>query len=529
MAWDAIVIGAGHNGLVAAATLARAKLRVLVLERRPVIGGATVTEEIIPGYRFSRLSYVNSLFRPEIARELRLDRHGLELLPRNPSSFTPLPDGRSLLLGPDPALNAREIAKFSARDADAFPRYEAALERLARFVEPLLDEPPVDPASRRLRDRLEALRLLARTRRLGPDLYRLVRMIAAPANALLDEWFESEPLKATLATDAIIGAMASPSTPGTAYVLFHHVMGETQGARGVWAYIRGGMGSLASALASAARELGVEIRTESPVARILTDGDRVTGVATMKGDEHRAPLVLSSADPHVTFLKLVEPSVLPEDFRSRIESLDFTSAVFKLNVALDGVPEFRAAPGKEAGPWLRGTIHIAPDRDYIERAYDDARRGRPSEQPVLECTIPSVIDDSLAPPGKHVLGMFVQYAPNRLAEGTWDDAKAPFVERCLGVLEEYAPGVRSRIVGIDALSPLDLEREFSLTGGNIFHGAMTLDQLAFLRPAPGWSRYRTPVFGLLLCGAGAHPGGGVIGAAGRNAAREALRLRARRR
>jgi phytoene dehydrogenase-like protein len=523
--YDAIVIGAGHNGLVAACYLAKARLRVLVLERRAIAGGAAITEEVVPSYKFSRLAYVNSLFRPEIIRELRLRDYGFAMLPRNPSSFTPFPDGRRLFLGPDRAATLAEIARFSARDAEAYPRYEALLERLVEVIEPTLDRPPPDPLSRRPADLLELLRLGWRARRLGKELFELVKMLSGSATALLDRWFESEELKVTLATDAIIGAMAAPSSPGTAYVLFHHVMGETDGARGVWGYVRGGMGALSDALARAARDLGAEVRTSSPVATIVVRGGRAAGVVTESGDELRGALVLSNADPKRTFLELVPRGSLPDDFVREVEALDFSSPVFKLNLALSSLPDFTAFPGKEPGPQHRGTIHISPSLESIERAYDDARRGRPSASPILECTIPSVLDDSLAPPGHHVMGMFIQYAPYALKEGSWDLEKERFADRAIDLLDSYAPGFRASVIARDALSPLDLEREFSLTGGNIFHGAMGPAQLFFLRPLGGWSRYRTPIPGLYLCGAGAHPGGGILGACGRNAARQALKDR----
>ena len=524
--YDAIIIGAGHNGLVAAAYLARAGRSVLVLERRHVVGGASVTEEIVPGFKFSRLAYVNSLFRPEIIRDLGLPKYGFELLPRNPSSFTPFPDGRFLLLGPDREATQREIAKFSVKDAEAYPRYESMLERLAGVLEPMLDRPPFDPQRSKLREWFATMRTAVRAKRLGVDMYRLVAMLSGPASTFLDEWFESEELKVTLATDAIIGAMASPSTPGTAYVLFHHVMGETNGARGVWAYVKGGMGALSGAIAASARESGAEIRTEAGVERVLIENGRAVGVVTEGGEEIRAGVVLSNADPQITFLRLAKDGAYPDGFLAQIRSLDFSSGVFKLNLALDALPNFTACPGSSPGPQHRGTIHISPTLEWIDEAYRDALGGRTSRRPVLECTIPSVLDDSIAPEGKHVMSLFVQYVPYRLAEGDWDEEKHRFADRCIDLLEEYAPGFRSSVIAKDPLSPLDLEREYSLTGGNIFHGAMTPNQLFFLRPVGGWSGYRTPVPGLYLCGAGAHPGGGVLGACGRNAARVVLKEKA---
>ena len=533
--FDAIVIGAGHNGLVAAAYLARAGLSILVLERREIVGGAVVTEEIVPGFRFSRAAYVQSLFRPEIVRELRLADYGFSVIARSPSSFTPLPDGRSLMLGPDPAMNYQEIKKFSARDAETFPGYEAMLERAARFIEPLLDMAPPDLAAKGWRHRLETIRDLARLGwraiRLGRDLPVFLELITAPASLILERWFESEPLKSTLATDAIIGAMASPSTPGSGYVLFHHVMGQTDGVRGVWGYVRGGMGSLSEAIAAAARAHGATILTGCPVARISVEGGQATGVVLEDGTKIRARLILSNADPKATFLKLLPHGSLPDDFRHRISTIDFSTSVTKINVALDRLPSFTARPGHAVGPQHCGTIHLVSTMEEIEAAYRDALAGQPSARPVIEMTLPSALDPTVAPPGKHVMSLFVQYTPYALARGTWDDSgiKDAFADRVFQVIEESAPGFTTSVLARDVLSPIDLERIFGLTGGNIFHGAMRLDQLFWFRPAPGWSRYRTPVENLYLCGAGAHPGGGVLGAGGRNAARAALADLPRRR
>lgn len=523
--YDAIIIGAGHNGLVAACYLAKAGLKVLVVEKRYIIGGATVTEEIVPGFKFSRLAYVNSLFRPEIIKDLRLKKFGFQLFPRNPSSFTPLPDGRYLLMGPNREKTQQEIAKFSKKDAEAYPKYEQMLETLVEVIEPTLDQTPPDPLSFNAASWLDFIKLGVRARRLGDDFYRLVSMLTGPASLFLGEWFESDALKATLATDAVIGAMASPSSQGTAYVLFHHIMGETNGARGVWAYVKGGLGALSDAVAGAAHAMGVDIRTQCPASEITIERGSATGIVTEAGEDISAGIVLSSADPMVTFTRLVSEGNLPKNFLRRIEAIDFSSATFKLNLALSELPDFKALSGKEPGPQHRGTIHISPTLDWIEKAYEDAVRGYPSEKPVLECTIPSVLDDSLAPPGRHVMSIFVQYAPYKLIEGSWDEAKDGFADRCIDLLTEFAPGFKGSVIAKDPISPLDLEREFSLTGGNIFHGAMVPHQLYFQRPLGGWARYRTPIKGLYLCGAGAHPGGGVIGACGRNAAREAIKDR----
>jgi phytoene dehydrogenase-like protein len=525
--YDAIVVGAGHNGLVTACYLARAGLQVLVLERRYLVGGACVTEETFPGFKVSTAAYVTSLFRKEIVRDLRLAEYGFEVLPRDPSSFTPYPDGRFLLLGADPAANHEEIAKFSPRDAERYPQYEAMLERVAAFVEPTLTMTPPDLRRPRLRDVLRLIALGRSFLRLGPAALEAVEVLTGSARAILDRRFESAELKATLATDAVIGAMASPSMPGTGYVLFHHVMGETDGRRGVWGYVRGGMGGLTQALARAARDLGVEIRCEAEVARILLRDGRVTGLALVSGEEFRAPVVASNADARVTFTHLVDRRALPPEFVAAVERINYQSASLKINVALAELPSFRACPGGRPSPHHRGTIHICPDLDYIERAYDDAKFGRPSERPVLECTIPSVVDPTVAPPRQHLMSIFVQYAPYALREATWDQLGERFADRCFALLDEYAPNFRRSVLARQVLTPLDLERTFNLTGGNIFQGAMTLEQLFALRPVLGYAGYRTPVNGLYLCGAAAHPGGGVMGTPGWNAAREILRARRR--
>ncbi|MGH7309588.1 MAG: phytoene desaturase family protein [Candidatus Rokuibacteriota bacterium] len=520
--YDAIIVGAGHNGLVTAGYLARAGLRVLVLERRHVVGGACVTEETFPGFKVSTAAYVNSLFRKEIVRDLRLADYGYQVLARNPSSFTPYPDGRSLMLGPDPALTHREIAKFSSRDAERYPQYEAMLERVAAVVEPTITMTPPDLLRPGLDDLAKLFSLGRAFRRLGTGAGEAVEMLSGAARPILDRWFESDQLKSTLATDAVIGMMASPSMPGTAYVLFHHVMGETDGKRGVWGYVRGGMGALTQALAAAARQCGAEIRCEAEVASILVREGRVTGVALVGGDEPAAPIVASNADAHVTFTRLIDPKVLPPEFVEAVRRISYDSASLKINVALAELPSFRACPGTDPGPQHRGTIHICPDQDYIERGYDDAKYGQPSVRPILEITIPSVVDPTVAPPGQHLMSIFVQYAPYSLRGNDWDTLREPFADRCFALLDEYAPNFTRSVLARQVLTPLDLERVFSLTGGNIFQGAMTLSQLFAFRPVMGFAGYRTPIGGLFLCGAAAHPGGGIIGAAGLNAAREIL-------
>jgi phytoene dehydrogenase-like protein len=522
--YDLIVIGGGHNGLVTAAYLARAGVKVLVLERREVLGGACVTEEVWPGYKVSTAAYVNSLLRPEIIRDLELKRHGFQMLPRNPSSFTPFPDGRSLLLGPDKALTHREVSKFSAKDADALSKYEAMLERVADFLEPTLVQTPPNPWSLRPGNLVQLARLGLAFLKLGHDGQKAVEILTGAATPILDRWFESEQLKVTLATDAIIGAMASPSMPGTAYVLFHHVMGECDGARGVWGYVRGGMGGISNAIAAAAREKGAEIRTNAEVAKILVKDGAVRGVALADGTEILAPRVASGVDANVTFLKLMSAGDLPADFVQAVRHIDYASASCKINIALSELPDFTALPGTAPGPQHRGTIHISPTMEYIERAYDDAKYGYPSKQPIIEATIPSVLDDTLAPPGKYVMSMFTQYFPYKLAPGLQlEEEKEKYADRCFEMMERFAPNFRRAVIHRQVLSPVDLERRFGLTGGNIMQGVMSLSSLSFMRPVPGYADYRTPVRGLYLCGAATHPGGGVMGACGYNAAREIRR------
>jgi len=516
---DVIIIGAGHNGLVTAAYLARNGFKVLVLERRDVLGGCCVTEEVWPGYKVSTAAYVNSLLRPEIIRDLELKKFGFEMLPRSPSSFSPFPDGRYLMMGPDKELTHREISKFSAKDADAMPRYEAMLSRVADFLEPLLMQSPPDPWSNRVSDVWQLGKLGIKFRELGEHSAEAIEVLTGAARPILDPWFESEQLKVTLATDAVIGVQASPSMPGTAYVLFHHVMGECNGVRSVWGYVRGGMGGISNALADSAKAHGAEIITEAEVGQILVKHNQVNGVALKDGRQFFASRVVSGADCHVTFRKLIDPAILPDEFRRSIESIDYSSATIKINVALGELPNFTCLPGTQPGPQHRGTVHICPDFDYLERAYDDSKYSKPSASPILECTMATAVDDTLAPPGKHLMSMFIQYAPYKLREGNWDQIKEGFADRCFDIMNEYAPNFKSSVLHRQIISPVDLERIYGITGGNIFHGAMSLDKMFFLRPAAGYANYRTPIQGLYLCGASTHPGGGVMGACGWNAAR----------
>jgi phytoene dehydrogenase-like protein len=533
--YDCIVIGGGHNGLVAAAYVAKAGRSVCVLERRHVLGGCAVTEGLWPGYKVSTAAYVISLFLPQIIRELRLKHYGLKILPRNPSSFTPLLDGRYLMMGPDEGATLREIAKFSERDAQAYPRYQALLERVAQVMEPVLSQAAPDPlplpneqrrigVGKRLRDTRKLWDMYRAFAELGEQLPEALELLTGAARPILERWFEAEVLRATLATDAIIGAFDSISSPGTAYVLLHHVMGEAGGARGVWGYVEGGMGGLADALEKACRDLRVDIQREAEVGRIAVVDGAVRGVLLEGGGVIEAPVVASSVDAHLTFERFLHEDELPASFLKAIRRIDYKSASAKINLALAEPPEFRCLPGKGVGPQHHGTMHVGPTLDYLERAYDDAKYGWPSTEPVLEMTLPSSVDDTIAPVGKHVMSMFVQFAPYKLADGkSWDDIKEDFGDRCIELLARYAPNVPAAIEHRQVVSPLDLERTFGLTGGNIMQGAMGLGGLYFMRPTPGWADHRTPIRGLYLCGAASHPGGGVMGACGMNAAREILR------
>jgi len=522
--YDAVIVGGGHNGLVASAYLAKGGLKVLVVERRLYVGGASVTEEPWPGYKVSTAAYVISLLRPEVARELELKRHGLVVYPQDPPYFQPYPDGRHLMLWNDYAKTRQEIRKFSARDAERYEDYEKSLNRLAEFVEPLLLMTPPNPTSSRGRDLLGLLRAARLARGLKKDLFSEIEILVGSAKDFLDSWFESEELKALLCGQAVIGTFAGPRTPGTAYVLFHHVMGEVDGMRGCWGVVRGGMGQVSECIAQAARERGVAIRCDAPVEQILVRDGRAQGVVLKGGEEIRARLVVSNADPKVTFGKLMDAKRdLPPEYARGVERFRASGSSVKVNYALSELPDFTALPGKTPGPQHKGTIDICPTLDYMERAYDEAKYGRWSSEPFLEAVIPTAYDDSIAPPGRHIMSVFCQFGPYELKEGTWDTEKEKFGDRVTEIFTRYAPNFGGSVLHRQVVSPLDLERDFSLTHGNIFQGDMTLDQLFFMRPVAGYADYRTPVRGLYLCGACTHPGGGVMGACGRNASGEILR------
>jgi phytoene dehydrogenase-like protein len=521
--YDVVIVGGGHNGLVTAAYLAGRGLQTLVLERRSLVGGASVTEEPWPGYKVSTAAYVLSLLRPQVARDLNLKKHGLTVYPQDPPYFQPYADGRYLMIWNDYAKTRQEISRFSRKDADVYEEYERTLNRLAEFIEPVLLMTPPDPASSRWRDLLALLRLGRLARGLKKDIYSEVSILTQSAQDFLDSWFESEELKALLCGQAVIGTFAGPRTPGTAYVLFHHVMGEVEGMRGCWGVVRGGMGQVSECIAKEARVRGAEIRCDAPVEKILVQNERVMGVVLKNGEEVRGRAVVSNADPKVTFLKLLDPRRdLPGDFVRGVERFRIQGSSVKVNYALSELPNFSALSGASVGPQHAGTIDICPTLDYMERAYDEAKYGKWSSEPFLEAVIPTVYDDSIAPAGKHIMSVFCQFAPYELREGHWDTEKEKFGDRVTEILTRHAPNFRGSVLHRQVLSPLDLERDFGLTHGNIFQGDMALDQLFFMRPVPGFANYRTPVGGLYLCGACTHPGGGVTGAPGFNAAREIL-------
>lgn len=510
--YDAIIIGGGHNGLVAACYLAKARKKVLVLERYHSVGGAAITEEIHPGFRVSVASYSMSLMRPEIIADLRLADYGFEVYAKSPSYFMPFPDGRHLLLyAGDRARSKAEIAKFSARDAEAYDAWEDFWDRCCDIIEPTLMQPPLSLAE--IAQRFDDAGC--------SDDFR--RLMLLSMRDLLDEFFESEYVKATMAPQCLISTAAGPASPGTPYVFLVHAIGRAiHGRRGVWGYVKGGMGTVTQTLAAAGRDLGVEIRSSAPVAEVLVEGGVATGVVLESGETIRARAVLSNADPKRTFLKLTPPSALPADFRQRIEkNYRITGTVYKLNLALEALPHYTAIPADLAPELVsRGTVDIAPTLGYLERAWDDFKRGEPSREPFIEIFSQSPTDPTMAPPGKHVLSCFCQFFPYAPNGRSWDDGlREEMADRILAKLAEYAPNISGTVIARQMLAPVDLEARFGLTGGNIFHGEMMPDQSFNLRPLAGWGGYRSPLPGLYLCGSGAWPGGGVTGIPGHNAAR----------
>ncbi|TMQ58736.1 MAG: NAD(P)/FAD-dependent oxidoreductase [Candidatus Eisenbacteria bacterium] len=519
--YDAILIGGGHNGLVAAAYLARAGRKTLVLERRPIVGGAAVTEEVFPGFKFSVFSYVVSLLRPEIIRDLDLPRHGLQILPLE-STITPLDDGDYLGSWADPDEARRELRRHSPRDADAMALFGRLMHHMAMAVKPIIGMVPPDPASLSPSDLRGLLRLGRHFRSLGAERFHALHKLMTMSSAdYLDEWFEFGPLKATKSASGIIGTFLGPRSPGSAYVLLHHYMGEIDGAFRAWGFQKGGTGGISDAIAGAARASGAEIRTDAAVERVLVRGGQAVGVALASGEEIAANLVVSGLDPRLTFTRLVDAETLPAELLEGVRRYKFRGSSGKVNLALAGLPDFTCLPGP--GRHLRGAVSISPSVEYLERAYDDAKYGEFSRHPYLDIVIPSMIDPGMAPPGKHVMSIFVQYAPYHLNGGWTDARREAFGDAVVRTLARYAPNIESLILHRQVLTPADIERITGLSEGNIFQGELALQQLFFLRPVPAWAKYRTPIRGYWQCGAGTHPGGGIMGASGRLAALEILR------
>ncbi|MBI1877595.1 MAG: NAD(P)/FAD-dependent oxidoreductase [Chloroflexi bacterium] len=537
--YDAIVIGGGHNGLTCAAYLAKAGRKVLVLEQRHILGGAAVTEEVYPGFKFTVFSYVVSLLRPEVIRELNLAQHGLHIMPLE-TAFVPMENGNHLALYPDPASNRESIRRHSARDADIYPEFSQMMYDMAFAVKPILGMVPPDPTA----PGLDGLRTLLDMLRHAGSLdskrfYYLTKLMTMSASDFLDEWFETDVLKAVTAINGIIGTYLGPRSPGTAYVLLHHYMGELDGAFTAWGFQRGGTGAVSQAIASAARSFGAEIRCNARVSQVMVKNGQAVGVVLANGEEIYSRVVVSGCDPNMTFLKLLGEEYLPNDLAQSIHNFKFRGSSGKVNLALDGLPKFTAMPDPSL---LQGMMEICPSMDYVERAYDDAKYGNFSQRPYLDVTIPTTVDPTMAPPGKHVMSIFVQYAPYHLKQGRrggveeqgskgaeeqgsngWEGQREAFGDTVINTLAEFAPNIKDLILYRQVLSPWDMEQMIGLTEGNIFQGELALDQLFFLRPAPGWANYRTPVRNYYQCGSGTHPGGGITAGPGRLAALEILK------
>jgi len=533
--FDAVVVGGGHNGLTCAAYLAAAGMTVCVVERRSIVGGAAVTEEFHPGFRNSTASYTVSLLDPRVILDLRLAQHGLVVRERPFANFLPLPDGNYLKVGGGIEATQAEIARFSKRDADRLPAYYAMLDRVADAMRELLHVTPPNLGSARLRDVASIAEMMkaGKAYRAMPlaEKRDLLDLFTKSAGDILDRWFESAPIKAAFGFDAVVGNFASPYTPGSAYVLLHHVFGEVNGKRGQWGHAVGGMGAITQAMAAECTARGVDVRVNAPVNRVIVKAGRAAGVELAGGEAVEAARVIANVNPRLLFEKLVPAEHVPDDFRTRIEGYRCGSGTFRMNVALSSLPMFTSLPA--AGPHHSSGIIMAPSLAYMERAYFDARTRGWSREPIVEMLIPSTVDETLAPPGKHVASLFCQHVHPDLGAvqpgRTWDDAREEVADLMIATVDRAAPGFRASVLGRKSLSPLDLEREFGLVGGDIFHGALSLDQLFSARPVLGNASYRMPVKGLYLCGSGAHPGGGVTGIPGRNAAREILKDARRKR
>jgi phytoene dehydrogenase-like protein len=531
--YDAVIVGGGHNGLVCAAYLAKAGLKVVVLERREVAGGAAVTEEFHPGFRNSVAAYTVSLLNPKVIRDLELAAHGLKIVERKVSNFLPLPDGRYLKTGT--GKTAAEVTKFSQKDAARLDEYDAELNTVADVLRELVLQTPPNlvegnPLSA-IPELLRAGALANRLRKLGLEGQRsLLDLFMNSAGDFLDGWFESDPIKAVLGFDGIVGNYASPYTPGSAYVLLHHCFGEVNGKKGVWGHAIGGMGAITQAMAKSAAASGAEIRLSSPVKEIVIEKGKAVGAVTEDGKTFRGRAVVSNLNPKLLYLKLIEPNVLPDDFRRRMTNWRVGSGTFRMNVALSELPNFKCLPGKDIAEHHTAGIIMAPNLRYMEQAYFDARTHGWSKQPIVELVISSTLDDTLAPKGQHVASLFCQHVAPQLPGGkSWDDYREEVADLMIDTVSGYAPNFKASVLGRQIMSPLDLERTFGLVGGDIFHGALDLGQIFSARPALGNANYRGPIPGLYMCGSGTHPGGGVTGAPGHNAAREIIKDLGRKR
>lgn len=519
--YDAVIIGSGHNGLVCGTYLSKAGLKTLVLERRSIVGGAAVTEEIAPGFRSSRFSYVMSLLHPRVISDLELRSQGLEVLPAN-DLFCPLGGDDYIVFSDDLRKTQAEFARFSRHDADIYPQFAEYLEESARFVRQLLFETPVDPVRRNWKSFSRSAALLWRHRRIGDQAYRMIDLLTQSAYDYLSNWFEHDVIKVVLAYYASIGTFAGPKSPGTAYVIMHHLMGEHQGAGG-WGFIRGGMGAITAAIARSGQRFGLTIRMDSPVAEVLVKNGRATGVRTTDGREYTASVVICNAAAPTLFRRLLAPEHLPPELLREIDGYRTFSTAFKLNIAAHEPPRYRAFDAAKLQFPYPTYVHIAPGIDYLERAYDDAKYGRFSARPFLTPVVPTIVDDSLAPAGKHIVNVFGGHAPYQLRDqADWQVEKPKLTRAALDVLDEMAPGFSSQIIAMETLVPTDLETIVGLPQGHIFHGELSADQLFWQRPVPHWADYRTPIAGLYQCGSSTHPGGGVSGIPGHNAAREVL-------
>jgi phytoene dehydrogenase-like protein len=519
-AYDAIIVGGGHNGLVCGTYLAKAGLRTLVLERRHVIGGAAVSEEIVPGFTFSVFSYTMGLLHPKIIRELELRNFGLEVLPAS-DLFCPLYDDY-ILFSDDPKKTQAEFARFSRHDAEAYPAFNDYLQESARIIRQLLLETPVDPTRRDWRSFRETARFLWRYRKIGRGFYRVIDLLSMSAYDYLSRWFESDVIKAVLAYYASIGTFAGPRSPGSAYVIMHHLMGEHEGAGG-WGFVRGGMGTISKAVATSGARFGLEIKTFSPVAEVRVVNGQATGVATEAGEVYDARVVACNASAKVLYRKLVASSHLPPELLAEIDAYRTFSSAWKINIAAEAPPRYRAFDPARAGFDYPTYVHIAPDIDWLERAYDDAKYGWYSAKPFITPVVPSIRDDTIAPPGKHVIHLFGGHAPYTLKNGTWEQERPNLASTVLGVIDAFAPGFSAQVIDMQILAPPDIEEILNLPHGHIFHGELSPDQLFWKRPVAGFADYRSPIRGLYLCGSSTHPGGGVSGIPGHNAAREILK------